>query len=59
MTYTCSRGHLIEAPTLDRCPAYRHGQPCPGTLTAEGEGARAENHRLRGQHQPELEGCDV
>ena len=47
MHYTCGDGHWISTPdpkVLDRCPLAICTRPW---LTAEGDGSRAENARLK------------
>lgn len=46
--YKCGRGHEIESTRpVSRCPAFSKGAPCSGALRAIGEGADAENRRLK------------
>lgn len=46
--YTCSNGHDIWSVELPaKCPVYRHGCPCKGSLKAVGPGSREANKRLQ------------
>lgn len=39
--YECSNGHLITSPrAITKCPIYRKGTPCTGTLTTKGKNGR-------------------
>ncbi len=41
LKFECSKGHCITSPkSIDRCPAYHLGSPCPGTVKQVGHGSR-------------------
>ncbi len=41
--YRCSRGHEIHATQpVTKCPGYRHGRSCDGTLERFGPGSRTK-----------------
>jgi hypothetical protein len=47
--FICADGHYLSGPNDYRpkkCPAYVHGKPCKGQVTAVGAGARKVNNEL-------------